>query len=492
MLALALRHTNKLIRRTVAEEGIRLGRFFTPRAAAEELVAVLPIPRKEELRVLDAGAGTGILSAAVCEAVCRNGGCQRIVLDAYENDPRYLPMLADILERIRRRARHDYGVKLIVNIRAEDFLAGATSLADPRGTAERYDIVVTAPPCGVPEEGSPAEAFCRRVLTKGTDLAFLFAEAAGARLSEDGVMAAVLPVSFADSAEAAPLRERLFARAPLTALTLDIGSRGTRRDKTMLCLFEYGEEPPALRVRVAEGDGIRELSPIPYPVAVFSQEYKILLAKSREDVALVRAMDSFPCRLADLGLTVHTGLTIETRYPECLRAAREEGAVPLLHPAGIADGQVEFPPKGREKPYIVPRIPSLASPNRTMVLVKRVPSRADGRHLVAGVYFSGQLPRDRMISTANKLNVIEGRDEEMEADLASGLAAVLSCSYYERYCTLTGSFRHVNAAALAELPLPDRETLLGIGRRLSVTRNYSRRAMDNAASAVLSRYFVLE
>ena len=206
MLALALRYTNKLIRRTVAEEGIRLGRFFTPRAAAEELSEVLPVPDKEELRVLDAGAGTGILSAAVCEAISRRSGCKRLVLDAYENDPRCLPVLADILERIRRRMRHDYGIKLIVNIRDEDFFEHATSLADPRTGADRYDIVVSAPPSGVPAEGSHAEAFCRRVLPKGTDLAFLFAEAAGAKLSEDGVMAAILPLSFADSVNAAPLR----------------------------------------------------------------------------------------------------------------------------------------------------------------------------------------------------------------------------------------------------------------------------------------------
>lgn len=492
MLALALRYTNKLIRRTVAEEGIRLGRFFTPRAAAEELMAVLPIPSREEIRVLDAGAGTGILSAAVCEAICRRGICRRIVLDAYENDPRYLPMLAEILERIRRRARHDFGVKLVVNIRDEDFFLHATSLADPRGVGERYDIVVSAPPCGVPEEGSPAEAFCRRVLPKGTDLAFLFAEAAGARLSEDGVMAAILPISFADSVNAAPLRSRLFARAPLTSLTLDVGSRGSRRDKTMLCVFTYGEEPERLRVRVAEDGVCRDLAPIPYGVAVFSADYKILLAKSREDVALVRTMDALPCRLADLGLTVRTGLTIEARYPDCMRPSREGGAIPLLHPAGIVDGQITFPPRGRANPYILPKIPSLACQNRTMVLIKRAPSKSDGRHLVVGVYFSGQLPHDRMISTANKLNVIEAVSGEMSADLASGLAAVLSSGYYERYCSLTGSFATVNAAALAELPLPDRDTIMAIGRRLAVARSYSLRVSDAVASAALSSLFVTE
>lgn len=491
MLALALRHTNKLIRRTVAESGQRLGRYFTPRAAAAELAYLLPPIEKEEVRLLDAGAGTGILSAAAIEALCKQGGVRRILLDAYETDERMLPSLADILERIRRRARHDYGVRLTVTIHPTDFLLDARGLAEPRGGQARYDLVLLSPPVGVPEEGSPAAEFCRRVLPKGTDLGLLFAEAAAARLSEDGAMAAILPLSFADSVNAIPLRERLFARAPLVSLTLDVGARGERRDKTMLCLFRYGEEPPTLRVRVAKGDAIEELPPIPYHVAVYSEEYKVLLAKSREDIALVRAMNSFPCRLSDLGLTVHTGLAIETKYPECMRSARVDGAVPLLHPAGLRDGQMEFPPRGREKAYIVPRIPSLASENRTMVLVKRVPSRADGRHLVAGVYFSAQLPRDRMISTANKLNVIEGLEEEMTADLASGLAAVLSCSYYERYCALTGSFCRVNAAALAALPLPDRDVILGIGRRLSVGRNYSLRVTDKVASAALSAFFGL-
>lgn len=491
MLALALRHTNKLIRRTVAESGVRLGRFFTSRSAAAELALLLPAFEQEEIRILDAGAGTGILSAAAIEAVCKQGNVRRIYLDAYENDERMLASLSDILERVRRLARHDYGVKLVVTVHPTDFLEDARGLAEPRGGGVRYDLVLLSPPVGVPEEGSAAEAFCRRVLPRGTDLAFLFAEAAAARLSEDGVMAAILPLSFADSVNAAPLRERLFARAPLVSLTLDVGARGGRRDKTMLCLFRYGEEPPTLRVRVAKGDGCEELPPIPYDVAVFSSEYKVLLAKSREDVALVRAMNSFPCRLADLGLVVHTGLTIETRYPECMRTSREGGAVPLLHPAGLCDGRMQFPTPGREKPYILPRIPSLAAKNRTMVLVKRVPSRADGRHLVAGVYFSAQLPRDALISTANKLQVIEGAEEEMTADLASGLAAVLSCSYYERYCELTGSFKQVNAAALASLPLPDRDVILGIGRRLSIGRNYSLRVTDAVAGGALASFFGL-
>ncbi len=488
MLALAKRYTNKLIR-AVAKGGVRLGRFFTPIAVASELSSLLPPSFCEEVRILDVGAGTGILSAAAVESLSKQGGVRRIVLDAYEKDERMIGTLTEVLERIRRRARHDYGVRLLYTVHTEDFLADAKGLAEP-SDAKRYDLVLLAPPEGVPAKGSTAEAFGRRVQPTATDTALLFAEAAAARLAEDGVMAAVLPLSFADSVSAAPLRVRLFARAPLFALGLDFGARGTRPDKTMLCLFRYGEEPPALSVRIASDGGARELT-IPYQVAVFSDECKVLLAKTSEDVALVRAMNSFPLRLSDLGLCVHTGLTIEARYPECKRASRADGAVPLLHPAGLVDGQIVFPPAGREKPFIVPRIPSLSSPNRTAVLIKRVPTKRDGRHLVVGVYFSGQLPHDRYISTDNKLNVIEGEGEEMSAELASGLAAVLSSSYYERYCALTGALKRVNATALAALPLPERDEIIGIGRRLAVGRSYSLRVTDKVASSALSHYFVL-
>ncbi|MBQ2719723.1 MAG: hypothetical protein IJF73_06615 [Clostridia bacterium] len=492
MLALAIRHTNKLIRRTVAAEGIRLGRFFTTAAEAKELAAGLPLPVKEEVRLLDVGAGTGILTAAAVEALCRDGHVRRILLDAYECDGRLLPTLADILERVRRRAKHDYDVRLVVRIHGEDFMESARGLAEPSGDGERYDIALLSPPTGMPAEDSPAARFCQRVLPRFTDLAFLFAEATAARLGEGGVMAAILPLSFADSVGAAPLRERLFARAPLFLLTLDAGRRGNRPDKTMLAYFRYGEEPGALRVRVKRTEGFEELPPIPYPVAVFSSECKVLLAKSKEDVALVRAMNSFPYRLSDFGLTVKTGLTIESRYRDCLRSDRRDGAVPLLQPAGLVGGQVRFPTPGKPTPYLVPRIPSLREPNRTMVLVKRAPTKKDGRHLVTGVYLSGQLPYDAAISTDNKLNVIKAVEGEMEAALAIGLSALLSSHYYERYCSLTGALSHVNAAALLSLPLPERAILLSIGQRLSAARNYSLRAADAVSRAALSACFLLE
>ena len=72
MLAMAWRNTRKLVRERCASDNVRIGRFFTKRGAAAQLARSFRFEeRKNELTVLDPGAGTGILSAALLEAICR-------------------------------------------------------------------------------------------------------------------------------------------------------------------------------------------------------------------------------------------------------------------------------------------------------------------------------------------------------------------------------------------------------------------------------------
>ncbi len=488
MLAMAVRNTKKLVRRYVASDRIRLGRYFTDKNTAATMAASLCIPEKETLRVLDPGAGTGILSAAIIEEICQAGGVFRIELTAYENDPRFLPMLRDNLERIRKKCRHDYGVRLVADVREEDFFVAGRGIEEPPAEGEgRYDLILAAPPTGRPAPGSPAKDVMDRLCPRGTDVSFIFSECAAALLAPDGQMSVRLPASFANGANAAPVRRRLFGFAPLIFLSLSADAEGKMK-KDLFCSVRRGELPEEVEVRAIRGDRIEDLPPIPYDVAVYSKECKVLLPKKISDLRLIRAMRALPCRFSDFGLTVRNGLTIETRYPDCLRASRVDGAVPLLHPAGLRGAEILFPTPGRDKPYVVPRIPSLAQPNHTMLLVKRVPVASDGRHLVVGVYYSGQLPHDRQISTANKFLCIEAESGEMDAAFATGLTAVLSSSYYERYCALTDAVRRVNVSSLQLLPFPDRKTITAIGQRLLVARNLSLRVLDTVAGVFLAPF----
>ncbi len=60
MLKMVVRNSKKLIRRMSASDGIRIGRFLTKIDAARGMAKSLSHVQKNTVRVLDAGAGTGI------------------------------------------------------------------------------------------------------------------------------------------------------------------------------------------------------------------------------------------------------------------------------------------------------------------------------------------------------------------------------------------------------------------------------------------------
>ena len=62
------------------------GHYLTP-ATIARFMANCSSYSEPHMRVLDPGSGTGILSAAVCEAASQGGTVNRLHVDAYETDP---------------------------------------------------------------------------------------------------------------------------------------------------------------------------------------------------------------------------------------------------------------------------------------------------------------------------------------------------------------------------------------------------------------------
>ena len=93
------------------------GQFFTTELTArfmsELFVIDLNLPT---IRILDAGAGTGILSAAIVERIFNMGYNGNISLVLYENDERVLPVLRRNLIAMREERYFDF------EIRTENYL----------------------------------------------------------------------------------------------------------------------------------------------------------------------------------------------------------------------------------------------------------------------------------------------------------------------------------------------------------------------------------
>ena len=195
-------------------------------------------------------------------------------------------------------------------------------------------------------------------------------------------------------------------------------------------------------------------------------------------------MRDLPCRFSTFGLRVRTGLVLESRYPELLRDAPVDGAVPLLHPRCLKDGMVQFPLPGVRHQYIIPRTAALSQPGKNILLMKRVPAKSDKRRLTCAVLLKNTVPAH--FSTSNKLNYIDAEgDEQMDPGFLFGLFGFLSSAPVDAYIRLTSKSGQLNAKELARLPLPDAEHLRQIGGRLMAMRSYKPDYCDKVVHEIL-------
>ena len=498
MLNLAVRNTKKLVRSQVKEKNVRLGRFFTKKEQAALMASMPTLPQKTAVTVLDPGAGTGILSAAMVEELAKGGTVEEIALTCYETNAGFLPMLRDNLERIRKKCYHDYKVRLHVTVKEEDFLLARGPMKPDDGqvsllAAPSYDLILSNPPRELLPPDAPAMALSRRLCSGETDACYLFAAAVSSLLAPGGQAVLLLPVVFASGAYLEKIRRYLFAHAALRRVHLFVNRPQSDRlpeeaRKNCILLLENteGQRPATVRMTTSFGESCEvatDLS-LPYEEAVREEDASLLLLKSEEEARVLEVVSRFPCTLSSLGLRMKTGLTIESRHPELLRDTREGDAVPLIHPNSIQLGQVSFPHPAVKNQYILQTVPSLLQKNKNMLFIKRVPAKSDKKALFCGAYLASQIPYARYISTHNKLNYIDYADDrEMDFNTVYGLYVVLNSSLYGKYYGIISKSKQINTSAFANLPLPSLAALRNMGSQLAMTRVFSERTCDALLAA---------
>ena len=122
-----------------------------------------------------------------------------------------------------------------------------------------------------------------------------------------------------------------------------------------------------------------------------------------------------------------------------------------------------------------------------MIIIKRVPAKSDDRFINSAVYFAGQRPQNQYISTHNKINFIDMKDnkEEMCARLVFGLFALLNSTIYDRYVSIVSKSKQINSKEMKSLRLPPRNLIENMGMRLMAGRDNSVAACDNIVNPTL-------
>jgi adenine-specific DNA-methyltransferase len=191
-----------------------LGQFFTPDPLADFMATMFRFPGRD-IRLLDAGAGAGALTAAlVRRAVGAKKKPRYLEVTAYEVDARVIPELESTLADCRA-ACTAANITFTASVHREDFIdAAARGLAGGLFNARwepRFDAAIVNPPYRKMRSDSDARRLLRSVGVETSNLYTAFLALIVQLLVPGGELVSITPRSFCNGPYFKPFRQ-LFLR----------------------------------------------------------------------------------------------------------------------------------------------------------------------------------------------------------------------------------------------------------------------------------------
>ena len=462
-------------RRLDAQRQAELGQFLTP-AATARLMASMFEDRGGRIRLLDAGAGVGSLTAAWVAEICgRKKRPTAVHLTAYELDGELADRLSDTLKQCQE-ACEVVGIDCEWEVRRENFIeAGVRMLKGGlfSPARESFDAAILNPPYRKFGNDSDERQLLRQVFVETSNLYTAFLAVVLKLLAPGGQVVAITPRSFCNGPYFTPFRKLLIDTVSLRRIHVFESRSNAFREANVLqenIIFHGVKDDSAGPVEISSSTGPEDdhvsFREVPYEKVVQSYDPQSFIHLAGDDVQekVAERMSSLPMALVELPFAVSTGRVVDFRASRFLRRNPSSTTVPLIYPTHLHSGFVRWP-KESKKPNaleVLPGVDGLLLPNETYVLVKRFSSKEERRRVVAAVYDPDRVPSDR-VGFENHLNYFHDSGRGLPKDLAKGLALFLNCTLVDLYFRQFNGHTQVNATDLRSLRYPTSEQLEKLG-----------------------------
>ena len=478
------------------------GQFFTPKQVSRYMASLFEI-HHNAIRLLDPGAGTGVLTAAFCERLLDNGTSVNLTIDAYENDPALLPLLREVLKSCKHELE-ERGHSVEYHIDERDFIIHNEGYFDekdsPRESAESplYDFVVSNPPYYKLNKDSPQSSAMAELISGQPNIYALFMALSASMVTPEGEMVFITPRSFCSGLYYKRFREWFLSNVQVTNIhifesrkevfdkdevlqenvILKAQKRKTtsRRDKVIITVSRNKDFDNLGRIEAPSTDVIRHRN----------GETFIRIPTSSLDVDILHVVDRWPSTLRGLGLEISTGHVVPFRaekylLPELMESPK---SAPLLWMHDMRDMGVAWPAKKNGKASAIrvcDETEPLLLPVKNYVLVKRFSSKEQKRRLYASVLLESEFPYES-VGIENHVNYIYRPDGNLSVYEAFGIAAILNTTMIDNYFRSLNGNTQVNATDIRSLPFPSIEDIRKIGE--TVCQSQSRGEVLNLESIV--------
>lgn len=442
------------------------GQYFTPDRAAQ-LVASLPkVPGLGRLRILDPGAGSGSLTAALVARLISTSSNASLHVTAVEIDEAVLPALHATLDDCAAAAKQA-GITFTYAVHGINFLTQSDTLGG------RFDIVIMNPPYSKMAVHSRERLDVAKRFVESPNLYAAFMAVGASLLDKYGQLVAIVPRSFTNGTYFQPFRNYLLDRVAIDRIHI-FGSRssvfadtGVLQENIVLSATRGGIEG-AVRIStsLSHTDELVERVVDYVEIVHPSDENRyVRIPSTGGESEIVEQMGRLPATLKDMGVTVSTGRVVDFRRRDQLVDPALDEHYPMVYPANVRNGKVNHPQSGgkvQQFSIVSEKDAKLLVPQGTYVLVKRFSAKEERRRLVAGLWLEGS-NQAGPVAFDNKLNYLHMNGEGLDELLAKGLLLWLNSTPVDVYFRTFSGHTQVNATDLRGMRFPDAAGLRSLG-----------------------------
>ena len=493
MLSQIMEKTNQYIEKMPKKERKKYGQFFTSVETAKYMASLFNVPEQEKVTILDAGAGSGILTGALLERLDTVKKIKEVFITCYEIDEHVLPLLEENLTYMQNNSSK----KVTVNLITENYITSQyldfNHMLGGNWNSKKYDLIIGNPPYMKIPKVAPEARAMPTVCYGAPNMYFLFAAMGIFNLKNNGELVYIVPRSWTSGAYFKRFREYFLSESKLEHIHL-FGSRNKVFDKESVLQETIIIKAKKTRIQPEnvtitstytnkDFERCTTLN-VPYNLVVYGKELYVYLVTNQEELLVLKKMHKWNKTLPEIGLKMKTGLTVDFRNREILRNQGEDGAIPLFYSQHIKNGIIQFPIK-KEHEYVLTDQKGLIQDNHNYLFVKRFTAKEESRRLQCGVYLSKWFPEYAKISTQNKINFIDSLFIDMSECLVYGLYVLFNSTMYDDYYRILNGSTQVNSTEVNTIPVPEVDIIREMGKKLINSKDMS----EKNCNEILGEYY---
>ncbi|MBV4438453.1 Eco57I restriction-modification methylase domain-containing protein [Clostridium tyrobutyricum] len=457
----------------------KIGQFFTQPKVAEFMANLMKY-NNDTIKILDAGAGSGILTAALCQKCLEDTVIKNIHIDLYENNENILPILKNTMEYISK-IMDKYEKKFTYSIIEKNFILHNKNLWNDKDTKDQvklYDIIISNPPYKKISKSDEESAVMDNIVYGQPNIYFLFMAMSAKLLKNGGQMIYIVPRSFTSGAYFKKFRKWFLNNVQLMHIHL-FNSRGEIFNADSIL-----QETIILKaIKIKERKDIDTITITTSSDSTFSDldtfkisentiidrstdNLYILIPKSEEEIKIINLINNWKYTMPDLGFKLSTGKVVDFRAKEFLNYHVNYNTVPLFWPCNFSKNKIKYVFNESKYPQFIindEKSKSLLMDNKDYIFLKRFTSKEEPKRIQCALYFADQFSNYGKIGVENHLNYITKLNGDFTYEELYGLFVILNSSYLDKYYRILNGSTQVNATEMNSIHFPDMETILKIG-----------------------------